>query len=72
MNAKDDTALYKVVVNHEEQYSISPNGADNPPEWHDVGKVGSMKDCFEYLEDVWTGMRPTSVRRKRERRTLVH
>ena len=62
----EDTIIYKVVVNHEEQYSIWPAGRENPPSWNDVGKDGSKIECLNYIEKVWTDMRPLSLRKKME------
>lgn len=56
--------IYKVVVNHEEQYSIWPAWRDNPSGWRDVGKEGEKDDCLEYIRQVWTDMRPLSLRKK--------
>jgi uncharacterized protein YbdZ (MbtH family) len=63
---KEDTTIYKVVVNHEEQYSIWPEYKDNPPGWKDVGKVGQKAECLAYINEVWTDMRPLSLRKKME------
>ena len=38
---REDTTIYKVVLNHEEQYSIWPADRENPAGWRDAGKVGS-------------------------------
>lgn len=62
----DDNRIYKVVVNHEEQYSIWPADRDNPLGWKDVGKVGPKADCLAYIKEVWTDMRPLSLRKKME------
>jgi MbtH protein len=59
-----DTRQYKVVVNHEEQYSIWPDGRENPPGWRDAGKSGVKSDCLAYVKEVWTDMRPLSLRRQ--------
>jgi MbtH protein len=59
-----DTTMYKVVVNHEEQYSIWPAGRDNPPGWNEAGKTGPKEECLEYIESVWTDMRPLSLRKR--------
>jgi MbtH protein len=59
-----DTQVYKVVVNHEEQYSIWPAERDNPPGWRDVGKSGLKAECLSYINDVWTDMRPLSLRKR--------
>jgi MbtH protein len=58
----DDKTIYRVVLNHEEQYSIWPVDRDNPPGWRDAGKVGTKPECLEYIEEVWTDMRPLSLR----------
>ena len=58
--------VYRVVVNHEEQYSIWPVDRDNPPGWRDGGKDGSKAECLEYINAVWTDMRPLSLRQRME------
>ena len=67
-NAREeqDTSLYKVVVNHEEQYSIWPVDRANAPGWRDVGKEGTREDCLAYIQEVWTDMRPKSSRNPAE------
>jgi MbtH protein len=60
----EDTTVYKVVVNHEEQYSIWPADRANPAGWTDVGKTGLKPECLAYIEEVWTDMRPLSVRKR--------
>ena len=64
MNRDDteDNTIYKVVVNHEEQYSIWPADRENPLGWKDVGKSGSKTECLACIKEVWTDMRPLSVR----------
>ncbi len=62
---RDDTA-YKVVVNHEEQYSIWPESRENPLGWQDAGKSGSKEECLAYIKEVWTDMRPLSLRKRME------
>ena len=63
---REDTTIYKVVVNHEEQYSIWPADRENPLGWQDAGKSGTKADCLAYIEEVWTDMRPLSLRKKME------
>ncbi|HSH05513.1 MAG TPA: MbtH family NRPS accessory protein [Anaerolineae bacterium] len=53
---------YKVVVNHEEQYSIWPAERDLPLGWKEDGKEGTKEECLAYIEEVWTDMRPLSLR----------
>ena len=62
----DDNTIYKVVVNHEEQYSIWPADKDMPLGWMDAKKVGSKEECLEFIKEVWTDMRPLSLRKKME------
>lgn len=59
---EEDTATYKVMINHEEQYSLWPADRENAPAWRDAGKEGSKADCLSFIEDVWTDMRPQSLR----------
>ncbi len=61
----DDTKdeRYFVVVNHEEQYSIWPDYRELPLGWTAVGKAQSKADCLAYIEEVWTDMRPLSLRK---------
>jgi len=65
---EEDTTTYKVVVNHEQQYSIWPTEKENPLGWMDAGKTGSKTECLAYIKEVWTDMRPLSLRRKMEER----
>lgn len=53
---------FSVVVNHEEQYSIWPDYKPVPAGWRAVGKQGSKEECLAYIEQVWTDMRPLSLR----------
>lgn len=53
---------YRVVINHEEQYSIWPADRDLPNGWSEVGQRGRKADCLKYIADVWTDMRPKSLR----------
>jgi len=66
MNAdeQNDLVLYKVVINHEEQYSIWPAERENAPGWQDAGKSGTREECLDYIKEVWTDMRPLSLRQK--------
>lgn len=59
----DDTT-YVVVVNHEEQYSIWPADRDLPAGWRDAGVRGPKPTCLAHIDEVWTDMRPLSLRRQ--------
>ena len=63
---EEDTRIYKVVVNHEEQYSIWLDYKEIPRGWKHVGKTGPKAECLAYIKEVWTDMRPLSLRKKME------
>lgn len=63
---EEDTTIYKVVLNHEEQYSIWPAYRENPLGWRDAGKSGPKAECLAYIKEVWTDMRPLSLRKRME------
>ena len=65
-DADADDQKYRVIVNHEEQYSIWPVDRENPRSWRDEGFSGSKQECLDHIEEVWTDMRPLSLRRKME------
>jgi len=68
-DASVDNTVYKVVVNYEEQYSIWPADRELPPGWKDAGKTGSKEECLAYIDEVWTDMRPLSLRKQMEQST---
>jgi uncharacterized protein YbdZ (MbtH family) len=61
---EDNELTYKVVVNHEEQYSIWPDSRPNPNGWHSEGTTGSKDHCLDHIARVWTDMRPLSLRQR--------
>ena len=58
----DEDAKYQVLINDEEQYSLWLADHDIPDGWRAVGKEGSKADCMTYVDEVWTDMRPRSLR----------
>jgi MbtH protein len=58
----DDDARYEVLRNDEDQYSLWPVGLEVPDGWHRVGKEGTRDECSDYVDEVWTDMRPRSLR----------
>ncbi|WP_316527981.1 MbtH family protein [Kitasatospora brasiliensis] len=58
----DPDAVYQVVVNHEEQYSIWPADREIPAGWRAAGPRARKEECLSYIDEVWTDMRPLSVR----------
>lgn len=57
-------ALFDVVLNDEEQYSIWPVEKEIPLGWKKAGKQGPKEACLEYIKEVWTDMRPLSLRKQ--------
>lgn len=69
---REDNTIYKVVVNHERQYSIWPADRENALGWNDAGKSGTKAECLDYIEKEWTDMRPQSLREKMEEEARRH
>jgi MbtH protein len=64
MSSEDeDSRLYTVVVNQEEQYSIWLADSPVPAGWSEVGTKGTKVECLAHIGTVWTDMRPLSLRR---------
>ncbi|GAA4089252.1 MbtH family protein [Nonomuraea sp. NPDC050663] len=55
-------STYAVVINDEEQYSLWPQSQDPPPGWSPTGFAGEREACLEHIGQVWTDMRPKSLR----------
>ena len=62
----NENVVYRVVLNHEEQYSIWPFEKPIPAGWSDGGKSGPKDVCLAFIEEVWTDMRPLSLRKAME------
>ena len=59
---EDEDGEYIVLVNHEEQYSLWPSFREVPAGWQAVGPAtGKRQDCLDWIEEVWTDMRPKSL-----------
>ena len=65
-DADQDTREYRVVRNDEEQYSIWLADREAPAGWHEVGFTGPKQACLDHIAEVWTDMRPLSLRRRDE------
>jgi MbtH protein len=61
---QEDTTIYRAIINHDEQYSIWPADREIPLGWNDAGKTGLKSEVLAYIEEVWTDMRPLSLRKK--------
>jgi MbtH protein len=64
---QEEMKTFKVVINGEEQYSIWPADRPNPAGWSDVGKSGPKDECLAFIKEVWTDMRPRSLREKMDK-----
>ncbi|SNR35426.1 MbtH family protein [Actinomadura mexicana] len=60
----DDERTYRVVINHEEQYSIWPEDREIPAGWRAEGAQGTKSECLAHIDQAWTDMRPLSLRRQ--------
>jgi len=63
MSWDSEDTTFRVVVNHEEQYSIWPDYLDVPKGWREVGVTGKKQHCLDHIAQVWTDMRPLSLRK---------
>ncbi|MET8855492.1 MULTISPECIES: MbtH family NRPS accessory protein [unclassified Streptomyces] len=66
-----DDALYRVVLNDEEQYSIWWLERELPDGWRAEGTEGTREQCLSRIEEVWTDMRPLSLRLSMEQSVLA-
>lgn len=57
-----DDITYRVLVNDEDQYSLWPAHLDIPAGWRAEGPTGTRDECSTYVDEVWTDMRPRSLR----------
>ena len=62
MSEPAQQTLYLVVINDEEQYSIWAADREIPAGWHTTGVSGSRDECLAHIGEVWTDMRPRSLR----------
>jgi MbtH protein len=63
---EEDKTIYKVVVNHKQEYSIWPADRENALGWSDAGKTGTKQECLNYVKEIWTDSKPLSLRKKME------
>jgi MbtH protein len=59
-----DDRGYQVVLNDEEQYSIWAEGREIPAGWRAEGTAGSREECLARIDEIWTDMRPLSLRQR--------
>lgn len=68
-NDEDEAVTYTVVTNAEEQYSIWRADREVPAGWTEVGKRGPKVDCLACIKEIWTDLRPLSLRKQMESTT---
>lgn len=61
---QSNEAMYEVVINHEEQYSLWPAEKTIPNGWRAAGKRDTQAACLEFIRENWTDMTPLSVRQQ--------
>jgi len=66
MPEESEDRVYRVVVNHEEQYSIWTADREIPDGWRAIGFEGGKDECLAHIAGIWTDMRPLSLRRRTE------
>ncbi|MEE6259649.1 MbtH family protein [Plantactinospora sonchi] len=62
MADENSESTYRVVLNEEEQYSIWWSDRELPAGWRAEGTVGTREECLARINEVWTDMRPLSLR----------
>ena len=62
----EDSTVYLVLINDEEQYSLWPKHKSVPKGWRATTKEGPKSECCRYVDEVWTDMRPLSLRKRME------
>lgn len=60
----ENSRVYRVVMNGEEQYSLWPVDRSIPPGWIDINRSGTKDQCLAYIKENWTDMRPLSLRQR--------
>jgi MbtH protein len=63
-NDEDDTRIYTALVNDEGQYSLWPKEKVVPAGWTRIDFEGSKQDVMKHIDEIWTDMRPASLRRQ--------
>ncbi|HEV2679409.1 MAG TPA: MbtH family NRPS accessory protein [Rhodanobacter sp.] len=61
-SSSQSEAMFEVVVNQDGQYSIWPVDKAVPQGWAKAGQQGSKESCLGFVSEVWTDMRPLSLR----------
>lgn len=70
-NIEDDEDEFEklphiVLINHEEQYSLWYEALELPDGWKKVWGPDTKEACMKWVDEVWTDMRPLSLRKAME------
>jgi MbtH protein len=59
---RPEETRFLVVVNDEDQYSVWAADLAIPDGWRPEGTDGTRQECLNHIDDVWSDMRPKSLR----------
>lgn len=65
-SSNQSETMHEVVVNQEGQYAIWPVNKAVPDGWSKAGRQGTKESCLGFIGEVWTDMRPISLRTQGE------
>lgn len=68
--SEEDNEEYICLVNEEEQYSTCFAWKEMPIGWKQLGLNGKKEDVLNYVKEVWTDMRPKSLREQMDKITM--
>lgn len=58
MKIDEDNTIYRVIINQDEGFSVWPADRQARNGWQDAGKIGTHRECIDYIKTVWTVSRP--------------
>lgn len=58
----DESLLFYVLINEQQQFSLWPKFADIPAGWRVDFGPNSRQECILYIEKQWQDMRPAHLR----------
>ena len=68
----DEEGEFLVLVNDEGQHSLWPVQFDIPEGWNQTGPRGTRQACLQWVDEIWTDMRPLSLVRDMESQRTTH
>ena len=61
----EDRTVFRVVEKQEEPFSIWPVDLETALGGFGAGVSGTNAECLAHVDDVWTDIRPLSLRRRK-------